>query len=169
MKRWVFIAIGVLAAVLVLAPIVVPFFRPWSEINCRNEEINIKTGQARYSRSLWFVRISEQIKDTPLSLALHDETVDVKGIPAWHRVNTFSPGPGAGHSPHYIFHAALWQANQMEMIASMRALTPEQKRDAARAIMTAWQKSGSYGGAGEVLENLWKEGGSKSTAHMGGK
>ena len=32
-------------AVLLLGPLVVPLFSPWSAINCRNQDINIKTGQ----------------------------------------------------------------------------------------------------------------------------
>ena len=93
--------------------------------------------------------------------------VDVKNVPAWERVNTFSPG--THHSPHYRYHAALWQAHQMEMITSMCELTPEQKRNAARAILAAWQKSGSCGGAEGVLENLAKEGGSKGKLDTGRK
>jgi hypothetical protein len=166
-KRRAFILIGVLAAVLFLSPLVVPIFWPWSAINCRYEDINIKTGQARYSRSLWFVTMGEHIEDTPLSLALQGETVDVKDIPAWQRVCTFSFG--TGHSPHHRFHAALWQAQQIEMIASVGALTPAEKRKAARDILTAWQKSGDDHGAKECLENLEKKAISKSNLDSGGK
>lgn len=125
-KLW--ILIGVFVAVLLLAPLVVPIFVPWSGINCQHQDINIKTGQASYSRSLWFVMISERIKDTPLSRALQGETVDVANINAWHRVNTFSPG--IRHLPHYKFHSALYQARQMEMTTSMLELSPRaQERD----------------------------------------
>ena len=163
-KGRVAIGIGILAAGLFLPPLLAPVLAPWSEMNCRHEDINIKTGQARYLRYLWFVKVAEHVEDTPLSLALQGETVEVKDFPVWERVNTFSPG--THHSPHYRYHAALWQAHQMEMVASMYELTLEQKRDAARAILTAWQKSGSYGGAEEVLENLAKEGGSKGKLDM---
>jgi len=154
MKRaWVLI--GVLAAGVLLAPFVVPIFAPWSEINCEHQDINIKTGQARYSRSLWFVKVSEQIKETPLSLALRGETVDVADIEAWHRVNTFSPG--VRHSPHYVFHSALFQARQMEMIDTLLQPTPKRKREIARAILTAWQKSGQTSGADEYIHDLIEE------------
>ena len=166
-KRRVIIVTTVLAAALFVPPLLAPVFAPWSEMNCRHEEINIKTGQARYSRYLWFVKVAERVEDTPLSLALQGETVDVNTFPPWERVNTFSPG--THHSPHFRYHAALWQAHQMEMIATMHGLTAEQRRDAARAILTAWQKSGSYGAADDVLENLMKKGGSRSKAGMGGK
>lgn len=154
-KRWV---MGVAAAGLLfaVAPLAVPIFSPWSEINCRHQDINIKTGQARYSRCLWFVKISERIEHTPLSLALNGETVDVNDINPWHRANTFSPG--LGYSPHYIFHSALHQANQMEILGSMYGLTPERKKELAKAILTAWQQSGRDRGADKLINQVMEEG-----------
>lgn len=141
---------------LLLAPLVVPIFIPWSGINCRHQDINIKTGQARYSRSLWFVKVSERVEDTPLSVALQGETVDVADIKAWHRVNTFSPG--VRHSPHYIFHSALHQAHQMNLFESLHELTPERKEGIAKSILTAWQQSGRDSGADELINKLMEEG-----------
>ena len=63
-RKTIIILISLLAVVLL--PLVVPLFVPWSEINCRHQDINIKTGQARFSRILWFIKISEHVKDTPL-------------------------------------------------------------------------------------------------------
>ena len=154
MKR-LWILIGVIATSLILAPLVAPIFVPWSGINCRHEDINIKTGQARYSRSLWFLRISQRINDTPLSRAMQGETVDVADINAWQRVNTFSPG--VRYSPHYIFHSALHQAHQMEMIATMLELTPARKKEIAKTILKAWQQSGCDSGADEFINKLLQE------------
>ena len=152
-KLW--IAIGVVVAVLLLTPVAAPIFIPWSSINCEHQDINIKTGQARYSRYLWFLKISERIEDTPLSLALQGDTVDVANIEAWQRVNTFSPG--IRHSPHYKFHSALAQAHQMEMLESFRELTPERKKQIATDILTAWQQSGSDSSARDLIRKLDKE------------
>jgi hypothetical protein len=152
------ILVGMLVAGLLLAPFIVPVFVPWSEINCECQEMNIKTGQARYSRRLWFVTMSERIDDTPLSLALQGETVDVADISAWHRVNTFSPG--VRHSPHYLFHGALHQAGQFEMIATMSDLNPDRRREVAKGILTAWQQTGRYNGADEYIRSWMEEGAS---------
>lgn len=154
--RRLWITISVVAAGLLLAPVVVPIFMPWSPINCEHQYINIKTGQARYTRCLWFVTVSEKIKDTPLSLAMQGDTVDVADIKAWHRVNTFSPG--VRHSPHYIFHSALHQARQMEMLVSLKKMTPERKKEIATGILTAWQQSGRDSGADELIYELMEEG-----------
>jgi hypothetical protein len=149
-------AVGVVVMGLLLAPLVVPIFIPWSGINCRHQDINIKTGQARYSRSLWFVKVSERIEDTPLSLALQGDSIDVADIKAWHRVNSFSPG--VHHSPHYLFHSALHQAHQMGLLESLYDLTPGRKKEIAKAILTAWQQSGRDSGADELIYKLMEEG-----------
>lgn len=142
-------------AVLFLPPLVVPFFIPWSKINCRHQDINIKTGHVRYSRNLWFVELRPRIKDTPLSSALHGETVDVNSIDAWQRANVFSPW--LHHSPHYMFHGALSQARQFGNFVSSHNLTPDQERETARGILTTWQTSGSYYEVFEYLSELRKE------------
>ena len=150
------LAIGVVVAGLLLSPLVVPIFIPWSGINCQHQDINIKTGQARYSRRLWFVNVSARIDDTFLSRARQGDTVDVADIKAWHRVNTFSPG--LRNSPHYIFHSALHQAHQMELLASLHELTPEHKKEIAKSILTVWQQSGRDDGADELISKLMEEG-----------
>ena len=139
---------GLAVASFLLAPWIVPFFVPWSGVNCRRSEINIKTGQARYSRSLWFVTISQRLTDTRLSLALQGETVDVADIEAWHRVSTTSPG--VSHSPHYRFHGALHQSHMLELFP------PQQQPEIAKATLTAWQASGDDSQAGSMLQELDK-------------
>jgi len=109
-KRW--IVVIVIIAILFLAPLVVAIIFPWTGINCKHQDINIKTGQIRYTRSLWFMTISERVEETILSKAMEGHIVDVADIKPWHRVNTFSPY--LNNSPHYIFHSALSQINQIK-------------------------------------------------------
>jgi len=151
---------GVLVACLILAPIVVPIFVPWSAINCRQQEINVKTGRARHSRYLWFLKASETVRDTPLSVALDGEVVYAAPIKPWHRVNTFSPG--ISNSPHYVFHGAFSQAREMEMICEMIDATPAQKRDIAREILTLWQQAGGDWGCDDYLLELGRQAGEKT-------
>jgi len=65
-KKILWFALGAILACLILPPVVVPVFVPWSEINCRHDDINIKTGQGRYSRYIWFVKVSEKVIETQL-------------------------------------------------------------------------------------------------------
>lgn len=154
------IFLGVVSAVVVLPPLMVPIcFNPWSEINCQHQEINIQTGQARYTSYLWYVPVSERTEDTPLSLALQGETVelasdklsnpDVEPEP-WHRANTFSFA--VGHSPHYRYHAALSQSHTFGMIATHHNLTSAQQQAIAWDILTRWQQSRDDSGADEVMD-----------------
>ncbi|MHC4170370.1 MAG: hypothetical protein ACYSWQ_25795 [Planctomycetota bacterium] len=149
------IVLGVALAGVVLPPVVVPFFKPWTQINCRHEDINIKTGQARYSRYLWFVKISEEIVDTPISVALGGEVIDVANIRPWHHVNTFSPG--LRHSPHYSLHGALVQADQMEKVALLAQLGSDEKRDMAENILKLWQEGKGDFPADDYLQTVVEE------------
>ncbi|MFH1269112.1 MAG: hypothetical protein ABIK89_25575 [Planctomycetota bacterium] len=154
MKRTWVIA-GVAAAGLILAPFIVPIFAPWSGINCQHQDINIKTGQARYSRCLWFVAVSEQVKETALSVAMQGEVLDVADIEPWQRVNTFSPGVQV--SPHYRFHSAFAQAKQLEGAFLMLELGTEDKRAIAREVLRLWQTSGTAYGADTVIQRVWEQ------------
>jgi len=141
--------------VILLSVLIVPLFLPGPGINCRYQEINIKTGQARYSRILWFIKISEQVEDTPLSLTLQGEVVDVNNITAWHRVNTLSPG--LRHSPHHVFHGAFAQAATLEAVLEMHNASELQRKDAAKGLLSIWQESGNYFAAHDYLNELDKK------------
>jgi hypothetical protein len=141
MKKRLLIAI-VPVAVLLAGPWVVPFVAPWLRINCRSQEINIKTGQVRYSRYLWYIKISERLEDTILSKVLGGESVDAADIAPWHRVNTFSPG--LHHSPHYRFHGALSQAHEIELLFEMLEPDAQRKQQIVRDVLRLWQTKGDY-------------------------
>ena len=153
-RKWLVIA--VCAGMVLLAPLAVPVFIPWSDINSLHQDINIKTGQARYSRSVWFITVSETIEETPISAALGGESVDVADIEGWHRVNTFSPGV-VHHSPHYRFHSALHQTEDLNLILEMLQPSAEQRREIAKTLFTLWQTSGCDSGADEYLKELRQE------------
>lgn len=159
MKKIARLTLGVALAGLLLPPLIVPVFFPWSPINCWHEEINIKTGQARHTRSLWFVTVSARVEDTPLSEALRGEIVDVSDIEPWHRVNTFSPG--VHHSPHYRYHAALHQAKQLDAAFQMLDVGPEDRQSIAKEVLRLWQVDGNYGGAERLVHKLMEEGATK--------
>jgi len=149
-KRWK--VFGVIVAVLLLAPLLVPILLPWTGINCEHQEINIKTGQVRYTRSLWYITIFERVEDTVLSQAMKGEIIDAADIKPWHRVNTYSPY--LKHSPHYIFHSALAQVNQIKQFAPIAKLTPVQKQQIAKEILTAWQQSGNDHGGDDIVSKV---------------
>lgn len=155
-KKRLYIAVGVVLAIAVLPPIVVPMAKPWTEINCRHQDINIKTGQARYSRYLWYVKISEVVKDTPISVALGGKVMDVADVEPWRRVNTFSPG--LRHSPHYHYHGALHQARELDLISELNELGTEEKREIAENILELWQTERGYFPVNDYLQTVLIEG-----------
>ncbi len=154
MKKRIKITIWTIVAILFLAPIILPRFEPWTwtELNCVHAEINIKTGKARYSSYLWYMKISERIEETPLSLTLQGETIDIKEIQSWRLFHSSSPG--INHSPHYLFGAALSQAKELDIIVENLSLSPERKKEIARKILTLWQESEDYGSASDYLTSI---------------
>lgn len=119
------------SGIFLLAPFVVPFFVPWSEINCRHQEINLQTGQFRQIRFLWYFEISSELAETPLSEALRGKTVGNDADP-WRRVNSFTPY--LNHSPHDIFHGALYQARQIPTLYGSFSTTAK-KRFSSPTVM----------------------------------
>jgi hypothetical protein len=71
-------------------------------------------------------------------------------------VNTFSSR--VRHSPPHAFHGALHQAHNLKTIDSMLNLSPERKKQIARSILSAWQRSGDDSGAKDLVYSLMEEG-----------
>jgi hypothetical protein len=147
-KTQVIVAI---VAVLVVILFVIPF---GGFVTRREQEINIKTGQARHSRYVFWVKTSDRIEEMPLSVALAGQTVDAAPIQAWHRVNTFTFRSKT--SPEYSFHGALAHANQLKLLSEMCHLTADQEKDFAHDVLTLWQTSGSCRPAQEHIDDTLK-------------
>lgn len=154
-KKILCIVIGVVVAGFLLPPAVPTALRRWPQLCCRYGDINIKTGQARYSRYLGFVKISEEVTDTPISLALKGKTIDVADIKAWHRVYTASPG---AISPQYRYISALGQARQIELIGELIELSPEKRHLIAENVLKLWQTERGCYAVGDYLRTVLKEG-----------
>ena len=116
-------------------------------------EINIKTGESRDCRYLWYIRISEELRPTVVSKALHGQRVDVKKIEEWHTVNLYATKKGA-YSAHYRFHGALHQVGQMHCLWLILELNDEERAESARKLLTHWQNSKGDSEAGDYIDDL---------------
>jgi len=148
------VLLGVVFAAVLLPPTVSTALRRWPKLCCRYGDINIKTGQARYARYVGFVKISDEVKDTPVSLVLEGKNIDVADIEPWHRVYTSSPGV---ISAHYRYHKALSQARQIDVIAELTELGPKDKRLIAENVLKLWQTERSYFPVTEYLQTAFEE------------
>jgi len=156
MKRrvifWTCFAVGLAALVREFWPVCPPPLPTW---NCETQEINIKTGKARYRRYRCFVRIGDTIKDTVLSRAIA-EPVSVAEIKDWQTVNQFAP-PSFGISPHYRFHGALSQVEEVEILQNVYNLNQSDVASIARHLLIEWQTNGSYFAASRFLNDKTME------------
>lgn len=126
-------------------------FFPWSRLNCRHEDVDIRTGRVRYTRYLLYARVSQRIVDSVLTQALPLEAVkDV--TPDWHRANTFSPG--LTNSPHYTYHAALHTIRVVERAWGTADFTSQAKRELAETVLRLWQEDGGDVGAKDYAHRV---------------
>jgi hypothetical protein len=148
---------------IAITPMVILFAGPWvvpravslTAINRHDSEINIKTGQARYWRHLWYIKISEWVEDTVLSKVLNGESVEVADIAPWRTVNTSSPG--SHYFLHPRFHGALFQAHEIELLFEMLEPNAERKKQIVRELLTLWQTHGDYFEASRYTATLSEE------------
>tara|TARA_B100001093_G_C26289399_1_gene784600 strand:- start:38 stop:595 length:558 start_codon:yes stop_codon:yes gene_type:complete len=85
---------------------------PWSKINCWTWEIDINSGKKRYKRYIAYKVTEERIEETWISKAVESDKKE-----NWKLVLTLSPG--VNHSPHYIFHSAISDLKQFEMMLGL--------------------------------------------------
>lgn len=130
-----------------------------AEINCRSDEVDIRTGRVRHTRYLFFVPIRRRVEDSVLSRALPPAVLSAAS-PDWHRVNTFRPGSLI--SVHHRFHGALGQIRTLENLLQSATFTPGATRAVAARILGMWQNSGGDSGVDDylrALQDLTKDGG----------
>lgn len=146
--KWV---IGVLLMVIAI-PAVAPFVGfQWSPINCRYQDIDLDTGRARYTTMIYWIPVSRDIKHTAISSELAEADLNVRDG-SWRRVNTFSPG--TGHSPHHLFHSALHQVKQLEMIWDLEDHDGQTRKTSAKEVLRLWQESNRDSGADDYIAGL---------------
>jgi len=133
-KHWL-IAIIFVSPLLLIA-VVLSGVLTWSEANSWSVMVDINTGRLRYTRHLFWIKVADQPIETSLSRLL-DPWMDKTTPPEWRYVGTFSPG--AGHSPHYSFHSAKHQIDQIEELWLWETFTWDAKRQVANDLVTLWQ------------------------------
>ena len=137
---------------LILIVLIVSIFTVpgWWKLCYRCEDVDIKSGRIRYTRHLFYCKISEKIDDTILTKALGEFAEDVQ--PDWRRVSTFSLG--VRHSTHYVYHGAIVQILQVGMIWQMSPFSDGAKRQVARTILDKWKADGHCFGVDDYIRDL---------------
>jgi hypothetical protein len=137
--------------VLVITPFIVPFFLPWSRINCCEQKVDILSGRTKHTRYLYWIPITNSVSGNPVSEAIFKKLPD-NHRPQWKSANTF--GPYTQHSPHHIFHSAISQMRNLELIWEMYDFDPEKRKESALALLHEWQTNNSDSSADDYLQKL---------------
>lgn len=139
--------ISLVGLCIAILPFSVPLFSPWSRINCTSHEIDIVSGKVRESRYLYWIPISQNVAESELSTA-----AKLGGGPEWHHVLCF--GPYDEHSPHYVFHSALYQIRVLKQIWDMYGIDEATRGETARTVLMLWTKTGNDHAVDDYLHEL---------------
>ena len=126
---------------------------PWSGVNCWQNDIDINSGRIRQTRYLLWVPVQSSVTDSALTRAVSPEaTTDPRAD--WQPVVTLSPG--LHYSPHYRFHGAIHQMQELEFSWEFGKMTQAAREKTARQVLRFWQQTGSYGRAAEYIQSVWE-------------
>ncbi|RMG33642.1 MAG: hypothetical protein D6725_15375 [Planctomycetota bacterium] len=106
---------------------------PWAHLNCVQQDVDINSGRIRTVRFLFWMRLSERVRETWLSRAAR-----ARGAAEWRRVNTFSAG--RGYSPHYLYHSAINQIKTLERLDELTRFTPAARAQISARVLELWQQ-----------------------------
>jgi hypothetical protein len=140
--------LGVLIFLIVLL-LLLAFLAPFSSINCRKEEVDIRSGRTRYTRLFFWWPLSQRIEASPVS-----EVLGASGDEAqWCPLNTFSPA-SASQSPQHSYPGAFAQMQAFAAMWNLGEFTPDARRGSALQLLELWQRGRGYRSAGHYLGAL---------------
>ncbi len=149
--KWKWILIGAFLFFPLLALLVQPVFFPWSELNCRHQDVDINSGKLKFSRYIFFIMISEKVEDSELSKVLRKSGHEF-ALPEWYKVNTLSPG--LHNSPHYFFHGAINQIRMLSLWWELEDVPEAIQAKTAADVLALWKFSGGDSLAKYYIDGL---------------
>jgi len=124
------------AAVIVFAP---SYVARWSRLNNEEQELDLNSGQSRFSRYFLYCLISQEIRPTAVSEALAGDARE-PGERKWVMVNIFQPGLRV--SPHFTYHAAFAEIRALAMLWEVFEYGPGARTKTARQLLRALRQGG---------------------------
>jgi hypothetical protein len=143
------IALPLLLGVLVF--FYTSFINPWSRINCWTNEVDIYTGQKRYTRYIAFFPTKREITNTWVSESLKEEQKERQ----WRTTSTLTPT--TKHSPNYSFHSALADLNSFSFIIDHDLIEKDALPLVAQNVLKLWKEHDSDYEAGQFLMSIESE------------
>ena len=147
-KKRLIITLAIAAPAIALALALA--FPGWSKLNCWTWEIDINSGDKRYTRYLFWTEISSRIEETWMTAALSEHKQEER---EWHRVVTLSPN--RRNSPHYSFHGALSDLRSTGQFLDYMDADEETRTQIALGIRKRWKEAGRDDTAGRYLQDIW--------------
>jgi len=141
--------------VILLAATVIIFMpglvAPWSRLNNEEEELDLLSGRARFTRHFLWCQVRQDIRETLLSKAVAASRGPQKGE-QWVKVNIFQPN--MRHSPHFAYHGAFGKAIELAMQWASHNLDAAARAKSARQLLRAMREGGSDDAGSDYLRLL---------------
>ena len=114
------------------------------------EEVDISTARIRYTHYLFYIPIYNCIEETAPFLALPSNFREKSAD--WKPVNLFVGLDKV--SPHYRFHGAVNQLEQITLAWQLSNFSPEQKQQQIITLLSLWQNGNDYHSASSFVQEI---------------
>ena len=125
---------------------------PWSGVNCWQNDIDITSGRIRYTRYLLWIPVQRSVSDSALTKVVAP-AMNTDSRADWQPVVTLSPG--LHYSPHYRFHGAIHQIQELEFCWQSGKMTQLARKESAGQVLRLWQQNLSYFQATDYIQAVW--------------
>jgi hypothetical protein len=129
--------VPLIAAALILPPLLVPSVIGVSGINRVHHEINVESGRLRVTRSIYWIPVSKNVEESPVSTLVFTKE-DTNPTAAWCPVRSVSPGTRAPARTYPWTPAIAFLARSDDMWKTQK-LDDEEKATAANEILQLWR------------------------------
>ncbi len=146
--RWP--AIGLRAFFLgVVVYFVAVLLNPWSRLYNEEQELDLNSGRARFTRHVLYFQVWQDVRETPLSQAVN-ASEKVPGDEHWVMVNVF--GLGTRKSPYFTYHGALAQVQLLANYWDTGDFDAAARSKTARQLLRVLREGGYPGGYFKLLD-----------------
>ena len=147
--------IVVLLAIILLGAciycVIALLVNPWSRLYNEEQELDLNSGRARFTRHVFYCQVRQEITETPLSRAISTSGKQ-GGNEKWVKVNVF--GLGTSNSPHFYYHGAFFQIGELATYWERGNFDQKAREKTAQQLLQVWRDGGSYRAARPYFEHL---------------
>lgn len=134
-KLIIFVAIVVVAAIVFMPGLL------GSRLNNEEQEIDLWSGRARFTRHFLFCQVRREVRPTALSETI---ALDGRAVTKEQWVRVVVKEMGLGKNCHFRYHGAFAEANGLARLWEFYEFDTEARAKSAKQLLRAMREGGSY-------------------------